>query len=345
MTELTSDQIGQVRDDYRAYVAQHGIASATVAKQIDVSPTTISQFVAGIYQGDNQRIARALNDWMELDARRRKSRIGVQYVPTRVAEEMRGLIEIAIREVAIGIIVSEPGTGKSLVLKVMAEKYHAVEIYGEEDLRPGSFIRAVAAQLGMTKRKATTYDMMHDVIDRLTGTNRPVFIDEAQRLPLDVLARLRTMHDRASIPIILAGTDEIISRVKDIGNGRGQFSSRCVQFKALDQYIHSDEDPGRQAAKDHLYTVDEVRQYLQSMSIRFDNSALMFAWALACKAGEGSLRLVKRIVAQARPYEHQRETPVTARELAQIVQQMYGGSQGGYLIGKAKDYVAKYKVA
>ncbi len=345
MAELTEEQIDAIRKDYRSWRNKHGISDAAVAKQIDLSGSAISQFLAGTYAGDNEKIARSLNDWMELDARKRKSRLGVHYIPTRVAEEMRGLIDITVRSEAIGIIVSEPGTGKSLVLKVQAEKYHGIEIYGCEDFTPRTFMMMICKQLGLAHARVTTFDALESVIDKLSGTHRPIMVDEAHRLSDAVLSRLRTIHDRAGVPIVLAGTDEIIERIKGMGNGRGQFSSRCIQFKALDQYIDSDTDPGRQQDKEHLYTEEEVRKFLQGMSIKFDDQALMFLWALACKAGEGSWRLVKRVVGTARPYENDREKPLTARELVKVVQQMFGGSQGGYLVDKAKEYASKYKAA
>ena len=87
-----------------------------------------------------------------------------------------------------GIIVSCPGRGKTLFIQTWAE--------GTDDaiyLRKSSiqseldFMQAFCIEAGIAlppRRRGKCYA---EIIQRLRGTDRPVFIDEAQTLPRDFL--------------------------------------------------------------------------------------------------------------------------------------------------------------
>jgi hypothetical protein len=137
--------------------------------------------------------------------------------------------------------------------------------------------------------------LLNFVVKSLTGTRRIIFLDEAHQLGHKI-GSVRAIYDRASVPIVMAGTEEIISFIDDRAHGGGQFSSRCIHYNVAD-YIYDAEGPrgGDSDARD-LFTVDEIKEFFERKRIRFDRDALRLVWSLACLPRQGTLRFVDRII-------------------------------------------------
>ncbi len=104
---------------------------------------------------------------------------------------------------------------------------------------------ALAKEIGITDPPRAAGDIKRKIVEKLKGTNRPVFLDEAHLLPPSCFGRIRSLHDQTGVPIIMAGTHEILRRINDRSNGKGQFASRCYQFNAMDMVVNASE-PRRQ---------------------------------------------------------------------------------------------------
>ncbi len=112
---LTDEQRQQVRLAFTAYTDRMGVTNAAAAKQIGVSASVLSQWSSGTYKGDNDKVTRAVNGWIERDARARDARVELPYVPTKVAEDMRLIAQLAHEHQCMAAIVCPSGTGKTKV--------------------------------------------------------------------------------------------------------------------------------------------------------------------------------------------------------------------------------------
>jgi len=330
MGKLNKAEISGVRRDYVAYVEKHGIFNAQVARETGLSASVLSQFRGAAYKGNNDKVARTLNDWMEASERKRKTALPGDYISTTVAEEMRIISGVAVTDAAMAAIVAPSGSGKTMTLKVLADKFHGRYIYCTEDLTPRAFLREVARSVDLPgHRKMTKADLIAEVVDKLKGTGRPLFLDEAHRLPPDVLPRLRSIHDQAGVPIIMAGTHEILTRINDRSDGRGQFASRCLQYNVL-EHVMDAEDPGGAEGRGAggrgrpLFTEDEVRQFLDGLQVKFTGDAFELAWAIACLPHHGCLRTVRRIVMLVRRDQADRAEPITRDEISRALSMLFG---------------------
>jgi hypothetical protein len=83
-----------VRDDFHAWINRHGVFNEQVSRETDIPVEAISQWRMDTL-ADADRVTRALNDWMEGDARRRRGQVTQAYIPTRAAEAMRGIVHAA----------------------------------------------------------------------------------------------------------------------------------------------------------------------------------------------------------------------------------------------------------
>jgi DNA transposition AAA+ family ATPase len=340
MTTLTADQITDVRGDYQRYTSTAGVMDAQVAREIGVSSSVISQWRTGTYRGDNERIARQLNDWMESHARRRSSQLPREYVPTRVAENIATIVSAACAQQSMAAIVTPSGCGKTYLLQVLADRFSGHYLYCTADHTPRQFLAAVAETVGATRRRGRGGRhesggafLLRSIVDRVRGTNRPLLLDEAHTLREPVFSRIRAIHDQAEIPVIMVGTDEIITRVNDRADGRGQMASRTIQYSAMDHFYDPESAPPGRGGQAHsapgsqvalLFTREETRRYLDSLKVRFEPGALELFHALACLPNHGCLRTVRRIVLFLRPDAADREQPIRREEILEALTLLFG---------------------
>jgi hypothetical protein len=135
--------------------------------------------------------------------------------------------------------------------------------------------------------------LLRFVVNRLQGTKRIIFLDEAHQLS-KAIGCIRAIHDQAGVPIVMAGTAEILNMVDDRADGRGQFSSRCIRFNVCEAVRDAQDPRGGSAGRD-LFTIEEIKAFFQMKRIRLTTDALRLMWLLACLPNHGTLRLVETL--------------------------------------------------
>jgi len=332
---LSDEQIGEVRALYLRHFRELGIDHSTVASETGLPIEEVKAFCYGEPSGDIHAIARMLNGYVERDARRRQSQTRHEFIPTTIAQEIDALVSAACGdEPAMLAVIGPSGCGKSIVLKALAERYHGHFMQALDGYTPRTFLidlaRAVGAREAWTRNEP---QLLRGVVAAIQGTRRPIFVDEAHRLAEPIYGRLRSIHDLAGVPIIMAGTAAIIERVNDRAEGRGQFASRCLQYNVTDLVMNAEgPDGGPQAAAGRpLFTIEEVKQFLDSMQVRFDDGGLRMAWAVACLPNHGCLRTIRRCVQLIRRTKAEGE-PITRRDFAQALALLFG--RQGHLVAE-----------
>ena len=337
--ELTELQRDEVRKLYTQHTYQFDIADAAVAKAIGKSPSTISQWRNGKYRGDNDELTRLVNGWIERDLRQRLAGVEADYIPTWVAEGMASIIDIAHEERCMAAMVLPAGSGKTMVLETKAGEMAGFYIYADEDDTAAKFLAKLARAVGVDPdkpRRRTAADIKQAIVDKLRGSGRPVFIDEAHRLPPQAFGRIRSIHDQSGSSILMAGTHDILNRINDRSSGAGQMASRCLIWNALEHVINAEDPSGGPALGRPLFSKDEVRQFLAQQNVKLTTDGFDFAWALACLPGHGCLRLVGRLVRVCGRISSGKA--VTARQLADVLSMLFG-NQGRAIASSAKRHV------
>jgi hypothetical protein len=241
-----------------------------------------------------EAVTRTVNTWMERDSRRRQSIRPKDYVNTQVAEDVRTTVYLADKRCCMAAIVVPAGAGKTMVAKALVAELRGLYVYADEHITAGSLYLAIAAELGWDAARGSLGQLLQFIIKKLTGTRRIIFIDEAQNCGKH-LGCLRSIFDRANVPIIMLGTHQIMDHVNDRAHGGGQFESRCILYNAIELVADVEGGPGRQLGRD-LYSVDEIEAFFAMKKIRINRDALKLMWALACLPGHGALRLVEQIL-------------------------------------------------
>lgn len=347
MNQLSEQQVEAVRCDYKRYTDKNAIFDAQVAKEIGLATATLSQFRNSSYKGNCEKIARVLNDWMERHARKRRAELPADYVTTRVAEEIKKIVDVACTTCSMAAIVAPSGCGKSMVLKVLAEKYRGRYIYCTEHMSSGPFVRKIAAESDVTVagRRRARAELLDAIIEKLAGTNRPLFLDEAHQLPRDAFPTIRAIHDQAQVPIIMAGADEILQSINDRTQGHGQFASRCYAYNLMEHVANVEDDPGTHATLGRpMFSHEEVHQFLHNLNVKLEDGGFQMLWAVACLPNHGSLRTVRRVVHLLRADTARSQQPITRKEVIWALGLLFG--QVGNHIGRMADHhIQKVKAA
>jgi len=296
--ELSRDLVSEIVDHFKKYIDKHDITAAQVGREIQYAPAVISAWMKESYKGDVSAVTRAINNWMERDARRKEARRPSDYVSMWLAEDYRTYVYLADKQKKMLVLVGPSGTGKTKVIKTLCEELRGLYVCCSENMTLRGLLLALAKELDWTRDGGHRYELERYVIERLAGTERIVFIDEAHLLG-PTIRSLRAIYDQAEVPIVMAGTDEIEGAVDDRAHGRGQFTSRCIFYSALD---HIRTTGGGRAAPNEgkdLFTVEEIKAFFAKRKIRLNRDGLQMIWALSCLAGYGCLRLVEAVIEMA----------------------------------------------
>jgi len=239
-------------------------------------------------------VIHAIHNSMERDARRRQARRPSDDVRTWLAEDIRSYCYLADKNGSMAVIVAPAGTGKTKVLRIVAEATRGVYVCAPETMRLYGLYLVLAPSLGWGRNRGASHELEPFILTQLSGTGRMILIDEMHLIGPDIRAA-RSIHDGAGVPIVLVGMDAIENATDDSAHGRKQFSSRCTYYNALDHAYNSENPDGAAEAKD-LFSEEAIREFFASKRIRLDRDGFKMLWSLACLPGHGCLRRVERIV-------------------------------------------------
>lgn len=343
-TPLTSADQEAVRQDVLEYCNDHNITDAKLARQVSYSPSVISQWLKGKYEGDNETVTRAINHWMEEDFKSRNARVQVNYVSTRVAEEMHGAVQAGVEMNMMVALIAPGGAGKTTLMQTLSQRKRGFLIYGHEDMSPHSFYSDVAVACGarLESGRARNNDLLRAIVGKLKGTRRILFIDEGHRIPKLCFARVRTVYDMTGCTIVLAGTSEMLGMINDRAAERGQLASRFIVYNATDATGTSWKGGGSQADQQPLWTVEEIAALYDKTGVKFHPAALQMLWAIACDPNGGTIREVKRIVdviVKTKPGQ-----VITRKDVIQAKAEI-SGRQGEAQIEQANRYLEDRRIA
>ncbi|MGQ0622751.1 MAG: AAA family ATPase [Panacagrimonas sp.] len=134
----------------------------------------------------------------------------------------------------MGLVHGETGYGKTTAVTWYANRCNAVYVRALACWTPAAMLTAIARDLRIQPRGSCAA-MMHDIIEALSLSNRPLFVDEADYL-IDskrMTESLRDLHDMTTVPVVLIGMGGIDQRLSH----RKQLTGRVmqdVQFQPLD---------------------------------------------------------------------------------------------------------------
>src|SRR3954469_1446227 len=147
-----------------------------------------------------------------------------RYFPAKSVEDARARLGRAIeRGNGPGLVIGGPGTGKSLLLQVLAAQYHeqldvVLPACARLWTRRG-LLQSILFELGLPYRSRDEGELRLSLLDHLLSkdqcpTGLLLLVDEAQTLPIPLLDELRVLTNlvRGAMPrvrLVLAGSSSL----------------------------------------------------------------------------------------------------------------------------------------
>lgn len=207
--------VEEMRQRLASYIESTGASQSRIAKELGVSKATVSLFLSGTYSGNNQELARNVEQLLKMGAAR-KSTAQAPAVCLSVGNtlEIEQKTKIAHVQGNIVLIYGPAGCGKSTALKHYAATNNGV-IYVEADATVNtvrSILKLILRAMGEDGRGSTA-DMMQHILSKLEGTSRLLILDEAQHLSERSFDTIRAINDKARVGIVYAGNPSILKRM------------------------------------------------------------------------------------------------------------------------------------
>ncbi|MEQ5119528.1 AAA family ATPase [Morganella morganii] len=222
--EMTQTQTAQAdtRAAIRAIVDSAGVKYSTIAREIGLSPTALSQFINDNYRGDNDSVCGKLTVW--LDNRNRKTNEMPQapdFVQTKTVRQIWSALQYAQLAQCICVIYGSPGVGKSKALQQFAlERPNVWQITVSPSRSSLSeCLYELALELGIGDAPRRAGQLGRVIRRKLRGTSGLLIIDEADHLDYPVLEELRILQEETGIGLALVGNNQVYSKLTG-GNSR-----------------------------------------------------------------------------------------------------------------------------
>lgn len=321
---LTDDEIAGVRQIFSEYLSKPGRSIIKVSRALGqgFSQSSLSMFLSNKNEkGDNERIARAINQFCENEARREEAKVPEEFVMTSAAELMFASARMAWTHRQLAMVTGGSGYGKSITAKALLAEfpgslYHRVN---STSMNGTGLIVDLLTQLRIRLPHARA-QQYRDLIEALKGTDRLLLIDEAHRLQASGRTLVRDILDEAEIGIVLFGTDEILETASaDARLNRGQWNSRFISRVNLDSIAET--TPGTP-----LFTADQIRAMFAKGKLKLSKDGADILGELAMLPGKGSLRLCRQIMWSISSVPELRENLITAKVVKRVLRELNPGA-------------------
>ncbi len=213
--EMMSLDIEATRRSIQSHMEQTGKSQSELSRITGLSPATISQFLKGIYAGNNEQIAYTIMKALEIEIRRKDAIKTPQFVMTSIAEDVLAVVKYAHDYKDIGIIYGDAGIGKTMTLKQYAAQNPGTVFITVNPTNSNS--KAILEELVEKLGKQEYGDrrrLRRTVVSSLKDSGRLVIIDEAQHLQMSALETLRSIYDECGIGLVLCGNETVYTQMK-----------------------------------------------------------------------------------------------------------------------------------
>ena len=217
---------------------KQGKTQSWIAKLSRVATGTINPVLSGKYPSSPSKtlnkIQRAIDDYMdtsELDES--------MFIKTTVYNTVIATCRQARISKSFGVAVGLTGLGKTTAIKRYAEETPNTLLV-EAD--PNMTVRALlddlieAADISLGKNK-NIHSKFRTLVSELRGSNTLIILDEADTVAVNTLEYLRRLMDKASVGIVLVGTEKLYGILRPEAGQFDQLRNRVQLWPTIMKQI------------------------------------------------------------------------------------------------------------
>lgn len=254
-------QLNETVDEMRTLLKQHisetGITQKQLARELEISDTVLSLFLADSYTGDNKKVAEKVRQYLHIGAVRRTLTPDPNYCENLLnTRKITECLQMAHASNEILLLYGPAGCGKTTALKHYAETNNGVT-YIEADATTGTpraILLTLLESIGGQPVGSTT-QVMKNILNILRGTNRLIIIDEAQHLTERSFDTIRAINDKIGIGLVYSGNPGILKQM---------YGRREQEFDQLYSRI------GLHCELNNKYSLDDIRNIFSGLDVSED---------------------------------------------------------------------------
>ncbi|RHW17176.1 hypothetical protein D1610_11545 [Sphingomonas gilva] len=245
-----------------AYKADTRLSWSEIGPKMGIPGGTLSPFALNSYNGDNERIARAVFSYRQLLTSQAELAIAMpdrpNYFETPTSRRVTTMLQVAHRG-RITVIATAPGLGKTEAVK----NYQAsVPQVWRATMKPstGGIMTMqvkILASMGEPDAKGTPLALTTRIERLVRGTGGLLVIDEAQNLGEKALEEVRGWHDETGIGVALVGNEDVLLRL-ELGSKKDAFAR--LASRVANRFIARGPMEGDAAALADAWRVDAADQ-------------------------------------------------------------------------------------
>lgn len=295
--------VEEQREWINAEKASRGVSWPQLATLVGVPAGTLSPFATGTYQGNRERVARAIYKYRQTLATQAVRSIGVAqdpgYFETPTSRRIQMLMIVA-HGGRITVGATSPGTGKTVTMR----EYRAsasncwIATMRQTTRTVNAMMAEVLRALGV-RGSGWGNQLSRMITSSVEGRRGLLVIDEANHLSWEALEEIRSWHDETGVGVCLLGNEELLQRIE--GGARadafGRLNSRIAQ--RLIQTLPLPED---------------VQCFCDAWDLH-DPAMREMLSRIALTPGAGGLRECRQIVEQASMLAADEDRPLSFADL------------------------------
>ena len=208
-----------LRGQVRAALAAAGLSQARAAREMGVSDSAMSQWLAAKYPGDAAAVDAKAARWLRAREERaslaRRMPEAPEWTPTASARRIEAGLSYAQLAGDITVIYGGAGVGKTLAARRYASQRPNVWIAAMTPAAQalGPCLERLALACGLRPANSRAARLEEELRDRLEGSQGLLIVDEAQHLGTRALEGVRSLHDATGVGLALLGNETIYSRL------------------------------------------------------------------------------------------------------------------------------------
>lgn len=262
------------------HMKEKGLSQARIAPMVGISPTALSQWRNGKYEGSIEDVESKVEEYLKLERDKTAAEVEKNhsqykslrgYIPTSISEDIYKLIQFCHFEKGMVIAHGDAGIGKTKGAERYYKENPTSTIYIQATPSSGTLgnlLKLLARELRINE-KQPKLDLILAIKEKLEGANKVIIIDEAQHLKLQALEEIRTLSDPNDISgtkgtgIVLIGNSEVYSKM--LGKQEARFAQLFSRIR-MNKYYTT-----KKIKKDDIKLIfegagDEVVDFLHGIS-------------------------------------------------------------------------------
>lgn len=206
------------------YMEEKKLSQAKLAVLIGIGESTFSRWLKGTYPNP-ESISQKVEIFFEKEDMRKEvvAARDIGFAMTTISKKVWQVLEYCRLQRIVGAVYGDAGVGKTRTMEEWkADKPDVISVtvcpaFGS----PKPFLKLLAREL-KTSRVGGIDDIFLDILDKLTGGDRTIVIDEAQHLNRKTLEVVRSINDSTRTAIILIGNETVYSKM--VGKQQAEFA-------------------------------------------------------------------------------------------------------------------------